>query len=44
MRIIIVEGGKNRMKPNWSIILKVCAIVLVAILRLSTSQEDETQP
>ena len=32
------------MKPNWSIILKVCAVVLVAILRLPTSQEDETQP
>ena len=32
------------MKPNWSMILKVCAAVLVAILRLSTNQEDEEQP
>ena len=32
------------MKPNWIIILKVCAVVLVAILRLSTNQKDETQP
>ncbi len=32
------------MKPNWSMILKVCAVVLVAILRLCTNQEDEEQP
>ncbi len=32
------------MKPNWSAILKVCSIVLVVLLKLSTNQEDETQP
>ena len=32
------------MRWNWSMILKVCAVVLAAILRLSTSPEDETQP
>lgn len=32
------------MKLNWSVILRVCAVVLAVLLKLSTSQEDETQP
>ena len=44
MRIIIAEGGKRPYEAELEHDLKVCAAVLVAILRLSTSQEDETQP
>jgi len=32
------------MKLNWKIALELCSVVLAVLLKLSTNQEDETQP